>query len=110
MKLCLLILAILFFEIGTCGCKVVSNVESCRALEYTVSVTVRENEMTGHVITSVLMKFGVHVASIQTLYTTHQQVEYRLTCWNVSKKQLNETRDKLLSEANVIRVYIERIY
>ncbi len=110
MKLSFLIIPILFFEIGTNGCRAVSITETSRALIYTVTVTTRENEVTIPFITNVFMKFGVLVVSMQTLYTAQQQVEYRLTCRCVSTKQLNELRDELLSQADVVKVDIERTY
>ncbi len=77
---------------------------------YTVTVTTRENEVTIPVITNVFMKSGVLVLSMQTLYTAQQQIEYRLTCRCFSTKQLNELRDELLSQADVLKINIERIY
>ncbi len=110
MKLSFLIITILLFEIVTTGCRSVSKTETSRPLKYTVTVITRENEITIPVITNVFMKFGMLVVSMQTLYTAQQQVEYRLTCRSGSIKQLNELRDELLSQADVLKIDIERTY
>lgn len=110
MKLGFLIIVILVFEMNTYGCKTVSRTDTIRTLIYTVTVTSRESEATIPFFSTVFIKFGVMIVSMQNLCTAQQQVQYRITRRCLTEKKLNELREELLNHADVLTVEIERTY
>ncbi len=74
-----------------------------------IIIRIIENENFSARLQQVFINADIKVINMQPVYLSQQEIEYRILCRPVDYKKLNEMRELLLADRNVLSIYLNSI-